>query len=159
MRSPKRAVFLGPKDNQTRVELAGDIFACIEYEEVSGGDSLEQLAINLDPDAVREGNEVTVSTSRLDSRKIADLLFAFSATWRDDTGWNSRHNREGDPKRHPRERVRYIDLVKLMTVADKRRVASILLALLIETVFPPGETVTECGPPARDEQRPHQQAS
>lgn len=147
MRPPRKTLFI--EGEQTRVELTGDLYACMEYEEVTDGQTLEELALSLEPEAesVKEG--LTVRTKRMTSRHIADLLYAFSANWRDDSGWNSGHHREGDPVRHPRERSRYLDMVKMLSVADKRRCANILLSLLFETVFPPGETATAPEPAAR----------
>lgn len=140
MRPPKRTVLIGPEGEQVRIELTGDLLACMEYEDVAYDQSLEELALSLSPETKAAGEGLTVRTKRMRSRHVADLLFAFSANWRDDSGWNSRHHREGDPIRHPRERACYLDLVKTLSVADKRRCASILLSLLIDTVFPPGGT-------------------
>ena len=149
MRPPKRAVLLGPEGAQVRVELSGDLLACIEYEDVADGQSLEELAISLAPSAERSGDELKVRTKRMKSRTVADLLFAFSANWRDDSGWNSRNAREADPTLHPRDRSRYLALAKSTSVADRRRAQGVLLSLLMETVFPPGETATAPEPAPR----------
>lgn len=149
MVAPKRTLFIGPEGSQTKIDLVGQILACIAYEEVADGSSLEELAFDLAPTAERTGDQVRVKTDRLSSQAVLDLLYALSAGWRDSSGWNSRYTREGDPMRPPRERARYIELAKLLPVSEKRRVSSILLALLIETVFPPGGTATETEPSPR----------
>lgn len=149
MHQPKRTLVLDHGGNLMKIELAGNILACMSYEDVAEGGTLEELALELSPTAKREGDQVKVKTDRLTSRHVVDLLYAFSASWRDSSGWNSRNHREGDPMRPPRERSRYLELANLLPVSEKGRAGSILLALLIETVFPPGGTATESEPSPR----------
>lgn len=161
MRAPKRTLVVGEGADQIFIELAGDVYACMEYEEVSGGTGLEWLADFLNAKIkIVDGKPVAVAGEegqpKVTTTMILDMLYAFSATWRDDSGWNSRHHREADPLKPPRERARYLDLAKTLGYHDKRRASSILLALLLETVLPPGGTATANGPSSRQDDRPQE---
>ena len=138
MLAPTRKVRLGGQS----VTLRADLYACIEYADLTDGESLEQAALKLQPDQDNEAGVITAKVN--DPRVFMDLFYAFSAAWRDESGWNAEHaTRPYDPTINPRLRQRYVDLAKMASSHEFTNVRDILFALLLDAVIPPGETATE----------------
>lgn len=124
------------------ITLRADLLACIEYSDVAEGASLEAAALALQPE--HDGEKGVVVSKCSDPRVWSDLFFAFSASWRDESGWNAEHSaRADDPLIHPRKRQRYVDLAKLVSHREFTQLRQVLWGLLLEAVLPPGETATE----------------
>lgn len=124
------------------ITLRADLFACIEYSDVTEGASLESAALALQPE--HDAQQGVIVSKCQDSRLWTDLFYAFAASWRDESGWNSEHStRAEDPLIHPRKRQRYVDLAKLVSHRQFEQLRQVLWGLLLEAVLPPGETATE----------------
>lgn len=146
MLAPERIIQMGGKG----VTLTGDLFAAMEYADLTGGDSFEDAFFTLKPaiEAQEKGEELK---GKYDPRPYVDLVYAFSANWRDENGWNTRHARDNDAEMPVRKQGPYKAMMKAFPFHDLRELRAKLFGLLLSTIIPPHPAAVPTGDGLRSE--------
>lgn len=127
--------------------LRGDVAAAIAYNELTDGYGLEDAFEKLRPLMTlhQDGEPLP---KRLDRRTIMDLLWSFTATWREDQGWEDSDELYEDP----RKRDSFRRLKRGLGMPDVRRLPHVVVPLLLDTLLPPGDAGPETSVEAGDRQ-------
>lgn len=125
------------------VELRGDAGAAMAYNELTDGKGLEDAFNELKPSLRRhEDGEKLPPLKPHDKRTYLDLMWAFSATWREEAGWDDEEEEAvAAVSLPPRKRPSFRKLKKNLNMADLRKLRQVVLPLMFETLLPPGEAV------------------
>lgn len=135
------------------VDLRGDLAASIAYNDLADGKGLEDAFDALKPTMRRhQDGEKLPPVNPHDRRAYLDLLWCFSATWREEQGWDDKDEQAGADLLPPKKRPSYKRFKRLLNQADVRRLRHCIIPLLMEAIFPPGEAVPEAV--MRDLERP-----
>jgi hypothetical protein len=133
------------------VNLTGDLYAAMEYADLTEGDSFEDAFFKLRPaiEAFEKGEKLK---GKFDPTPYVDLLWAFSANWRDDKGWNSQHVRDQDgEKKSVRKTGPYIAMMKSFSHHALRELRPKIFGLLLRTIYPPEVAEADGGDAPRSE--------
>lgn len=146
MLAPERLIQMGKR----AVTLTGDLYAAMEYADVTEGDSFEDAFAMLRPaiEAQERGEELK---GKFDPRTWVDLVFAFSANWRDESGWNAQHAEDTDAEQGPRKRGPYKAMLKAFPFNQIRELKPKIFGLLLSTILPPDHAVDKPGEGLRSE--------
>lgn len=146
MLAPERIIQMG----QRAVTLTGDLYAATEYADLTEGDSLEDAFFTLRPaiEAQERGEKLK---GKFDPRPYVDLIFSFSANWRDATGWNAQHAEDADAEEPPRKRGPYKAMLKAFSFHQLRELRPKIFGQLLATIFPPDIAVDKAGDGLRSE--------
>jgi len=146
MLAPERIIQVGGSG----VTLRGDLFAAMEYAEITEGDSLEDAFLKLRPaiEAQERGERLK---GMFDPTIYVDLIYAFSAYWRDESGWNRRTAEDGDAERPLRKRGPYKAMLKALPHHAFRELRPKIFGQLIQTIYPPEAAAEKNGEAQRSE--------
>ena len=147
-------------------ELRGDMESGFAYAEMTGGgleDAFERLRpflrlveipkaiVDLDPKQERyaerlaelEAEHRVLSRTQNDPRPWVELLYAFSAGYRRESGFDAEHWQAADSGLHPLDRAVFKAFLRLLNPVSLRRLRDPVLRHWSRTIQPPTTTGTE----------------
>lgn len=162
MRAPTRRVDIAGE----LWELRGDMESGFAFAELTGqgledafsrlrplfraGEIVKELAA-LDPaDPAYDAKAAKLNSEHRDASRCQndprlwiELLYAFSAGYRAESGWDNDNWEAADSGKHPLDRRGFKQLLRSLTPFDVRRLKDKLLDLYTQSVSPPMTTVAE----------------
>lgn len=121
--------------------LEGNLHACLEYAELTGGKGFEDAYQELSPQLMTFEQRGVKGLDEAHAFKNPEpwvaLLWGFSATWRAEDGWNDEHSYASDLGVSVRKSKRFMEFTKGLTFKDYRDARPVLLEMLLLTMFVP----------------------
>ena len=137
------------KAGEHAVQLRGDFLAGMEYRALTGSsfeeawDALRPQLLEHELAKAEEREPLRVVSRDVWDTMFMDLFFAFSAGWRRDHKWDSRHRCDDDPDMDPRFRGPYVKFARIFPHSVLRKLRTVVFGLLNETLSDPSEAADQ----------------